>query len=476
MPSHLRFLRYSVIVVMFVALFSCRKDPINEGGGGNTTPITPQQYNPDWTDASHGNVPPDYATVFPQNSVNTLEITIGSANWSAIRSNMTALFGADFGIFTPPTPGGGGFPSTETNYVDVTLKFNNKTWKNVGFRLKGNSSLRAAWTSGNYKLPFRLNFDEFEERYPGILNQHFYGFEEMSFSPGFKDQSLIREKIAADIFRLGGVAAPQTAFYRVYVDIGTGMKYWGVYCGIELPDDNMVKNQLGEESGNLYKPESKLATFVQSEFEKKSNETAADYSDVQTFIAKLNASTRTTNPTLWKQELEAVFNMPYFLKYLAINNAIVNWDTYGLMAHNYYLYNHTSNKIMWIPWDNNEALTRSPGITGTTGGNPMGGALSLTMNEVSTTWPLIRYVATDPGYFQQYKTYLKDFKNNVFTTTAMHALIDKYYDMITPYAIGINGEQAGYTYLTNQTTFTNERANLKTHVTNRISLVTTFAP
>lgn len=471
-----RFLSIFSLFLLLSLLFSCRKDPINDGGGGNSTPITPQQYNPDWTDASHGNVSPDYAMVFPQNSVNRLEINIGSANWSAIRTNMTALFGGDFGVFTPPTPGGGGFPSTETNYVDVTLTFNNKTWKNVGFRLKGNSSLRSAWTSGNYKLPFRLNFDEFEDQYPGILNQHFYGFEELSFSPGFKDQSLIREKIAADIFRLGGIAAPQTAFYQVYVNIGTGLKYWGVYCGIELPDDNMVKNQLGEESGNLYKPESKLAGFVQSEFEKKNNETAADYSDAQLLIAKLNASTRTTNPALWKQELESVINIPYFLKYLAINNTIVNWDTYGLMAHNYYLYNHSSNKIMWIPWDNNEALTRSPGITGTTTGGLMGGALSLTMNEVTTAWPLIRYVASDPNYFQQYKTYMKDFKTTVFTTTAMNALIDKYYDMVTPYAIGANGEQPGYTYLTNQTTFTNERANLKTHVANRISLVTTFAP
>ena len=260
-------IRLSQLTILFVGfLFSlsgCRKDPMN----GIADTITPQEYNPDWTDATHGNVPPDYAVVFPQNSVNRINITLGANKWAAIRSNMVSLFGYDFG--SGGQGGQPGFPSGETNYVDGTLEFNGKIWKNVGFRLKGNSTLSSAWRYGIYKLPFRLNFDEFEDSFPGIKNQHFYGFEELSFSPGIKDASLIREKFTADIFRMGGIPAPQTAFYAVYVDIGTGLKYWGVYCGVELPDDNMIKSQFGEESGNMYKPESKLGTFVMSEFEKK---------------------------------------------------------------------------------------------------------------------------------------------------------------------------------------------------------------
>jgi len=162
---------------------------------------------------------------------------------------MKSIYGGDFGIRSGPPSGGPGAVtvSTEPDYVDVTLKFNGKTWKNAGFRLKGNSTLQTTWTSGIYKLPFRLNFDKFEDIYPGVTNQNLFGFEELSFSPGYKDQSLMREKLTSDIFRLGGIAAPQTAFYRVFIDIGTGLKYLGIYCGAELPDDNMVKNQLGEE-------------------------------------------------------------------------------------------------------------------------------------------------------------------------------------------------------------------------------------
>jgi spore coat protein CotH len=200
---------------------------------------------------------------------------------------------------------------------------------------------------------------------------------------------------------------------------------------------------------------------------------------VQNFVQQLNSSNRTTNPAQWREDLESTFNVDHFLKWLAINNTVVNWDTYGLMAHNYYLYNDSVKKLTWIPWDNNEALTRSPGITGTTSGGTMPGgstALSLSMNEINSGWPLIRYMADDAVYFQQYKNHLRDFKNNAFNVTQLQSMIDTYYDLITPFAIGANGEQTGYTHLSSAAAFTNERSTLKTHVQSRWTLVNSFVP
>jgi spore coat protein CotH len=472
-----------IFFLSLMIISACKKTAITTDPGNGNASTDSMKYNADWTYATHGNSAPDYTTVFPQNAVNTLEITMTAAQWTSIRNNMKALYGADFGsnINLPPA---GTTSTTEPDYVDVTLKFNGKTWKNVGYRLKGNSTLRTAWTQGNYKLPFRLNFDKFEDKYPGTTNQHFFGFEELSFSPGAKDQSLIHEKMAADVFRQAGIPAAVTAFYKVYVDIGSGLKYCGVYTAVEVPDDNMIKAQFGEESGNMYKPESNFLTFNQTVFEKKNNETAADYTDVKTFITALNSATRTSDPAKWRTDLEAIFNMEHFLKYLAINNTIVNWDSYGVMAHNYYLYNHTTKKLTWIPWDHNEAFAGSPGITGSAvvgppgppgpgGGGGMTG-LSLTMNEVSSSWPLLRYIADDPIYFSKYKAYMKAFKDNVFTEAYMNGLIDKYQSLITPFAIGVNGEKPSYTYLTSEASFTSSFPALKTHVTARRALVTTF--
>ncbi len=453
-------------VLILVGLSACRPDPIDNVGGSN----------PDWTEASHGNVAPNYSMVFPQDQVNELEITIGADQWSAIRNNLKSLFGYDFGaggIGGPP----GAFPTTEPDYVQTTVKFKGKTWQHVGFRLKGNSTLTAAWRSGIYKLPFRLDFDKFEDVQPSVKNQKFYGFKELSFSPGVKDNSLIREKLGSDIFRMAGIPSAQSAFYKVYIDFGAGMKYCGIYCGLELPDDKMIIQQLGEDAGNLYKPESKLATFVQTEFEKKNNELAGDFGDVSGLVKALQSTKRSSDVAAWRSGLEAVFNVDHFAKYLAINNSIVNWDTYGVMAHNYYLYNHSTKGLLWIPWDNNESFSKSPGITGTTGGpTGPGNAISLTMNEVGTGWPLINYIANDAVYFEKYKSHMRDFKNGIFTESTVGAMIDKYYDLITPFVVGTDGEQPKYTHLSSAAAFTAERSALKTHVSNRIALINQFLP
>lgn len=443
---------------------ACSKtvDPAN--GSGNTSAT---DANPDWTTASHGkDADPDYTVVFPQTQVNTLEITITADDWMAIRTDMKKITGSDFGAASG-TPGGGGgaFSTTEPAYVAVTLKFNGKTWNKAGFRLKGNSSLSSTWRSGIYKLPFRLNMDEFEDTYTEIKDQRFYGFQELSMSPGFKDNSLIREKAGADIFRMAGIPAAQTAFYKVYIDFGAGKKYCGVYTMVEVVDDTMVKKQFGEDKGNIYKPESTFATFVQSQFEKKNNKTEADYSDAQSFITALNAANRTTNAAGWRANLEKTVNVDHYLRYLAVNNTIVNWDAYGAMAHNHYFYNMPLKGLTWIPWDLNESMTSSSGA---------GKAVSLEMTEVARTWPLIRYVADDPVYYAKYKQYVKEFNDTVFTPAKMNTLFEQYTTLITPYVNGTEKEQAPYSHLTSLTNFTGALATLKQHVTTRNQAVANF--
>ena len=434
----------------------------------------PAEANSDWTAESHGNdVDPDYDMIFPQDQVNSIEITMTAADWAAIKADMSAKSWGTFGQGNSGgggQGGGGGF-GEDPEYIAATLKFNGKTWNQVGFRLKGNSSLSSIWRAGIYKLPFRLHFDKFEDDYPSIKNQRFYGFKELSMSPGYSDNSLLREKIVADIFRAGGVAAARTAFYKVYINFGEGLKYCGVYTSVEVIDDTMVQDQFGEDDGNIYKPESYFKTFAQSEFEKKNNEDAPDYTDVQAFVTALNSSVRTSNPIQWRTSLETTFNVDHFLKYLAINNTLVNWDCYGSKAHNHYLYNAPAGKLTWIPWDFNMSMTTSSG-----GGNGGGGmtAVSLSMTEVSGTWPLLRYVADDATYYARYKTYVKEFKENVFIPTQINALFDKYHNLIQPYVTGTEPEQTGYSNLTSKTSFDTDLATLKSHVVTRNTAIETF--
>jgi spore coat protein H len=446
-------------------------DEIPLGTGSDDSTSAPTTYNPDWTDATHTKItPPTYAVVFPQDSVNRIEITITAAQWTSVRNDMRRIWGVDFG---QPRPGGN-FPAEDPAYIAVPVRFNGRLWKKVGWRLKGNSTLHSAWTTGNFKLPFRLKTNEFEDLMPAIKGQRVYGFKELSFSPGRSDNALIREKVTADIFRLGGIPAARTAMYRVFIDFGAGMRYVGVYTVVEVIDDTMVKDQFGSDAGNLYKPESALRSFVEAEFEKKNNKTSS-FADVQALITTLNSTQRATNPPAWRTSLEAVFNVDHFLKWLAIDNAIVNWDSYGTMAQNYYLYNHPTTRLTWIPWDHNEAMIGSPSVTGGAPG-PGNRGLSLTMNEVGPQWPLIRNLIDDPVYAARYREHLRTFNSGVFSQSAMDALFTKYHAMITPFVIGANGEQPGATYLANPNAFLNALQELKTHVANRKVVIGQFIP
>jgi spore coat protein H len=406
----------------------------------------------DWTEATHGNkTDPNYDEVFPQQQVNSIEITLTSSDWSAVQQNMKSLYGFAFGSGGTQAPGS--FPDEEPDYVAASLKYNGKQWYKVGFRLKGNSTLKNSWRAGIYKLPFRLNMDRYEDDYPEYKNQRFYGFKELSMSPGANDNSLIREKAGSDIFRMAGIPCSQTAFYKVYIDFGEGLKYCGVYTMVEVVDDTMLKNQLGSKSGNIYKPESNFKSFVQSQFEKKNNEEEADYTDVQTTIAILNSNLRTANPSQWRAELEQVFNVTHFLKWLAVNTTMLNWDTYGRMAHNYYLYNQTDG-LMWIPWDNNESMM-----------NRGGQAITISLSTVGDNWPLIRNIMDDPVYEFQYKEFVQIFTSTVFKSDKMNTLFTQYHELISPYVIGpMETESGKYTHLTNSAAFTSELATLKQHV------------
>lgn len=466
--NKLRFVLPTVIFLFWLAACKPKAEDISPA----------ESTNPDWATESHSNdVSPDYAVVFPQEAVNSLEITIRKTQWDSIRTDMKAKYGNDFGTGGGGMGGGGigggnggggavSFGTAEPNYFAVTMKFNEKTWTNVGFRLKGNSSLNSIWRSGVYKLPFRLKMDEFEDQFPTIKNQRLYGFQELSMSPGFNDNSLIREKVAADIFREAGIPAARTAFYRVYIDFGAGKKYCGIYTMVEVVDDTMIQNQFAEDpeaKGNIYKPESTFQTFQQSAFEKKNNEDKPDYSDVQAFVTALNATNRTSDASTWRANLEKVFNVDHYLKYLAVNNTIVNWDAYGAMAHNHYLYNSPTRKLIWIPWDHNESMK-------STGRN----VVSLAMTEVAKSWPLIRYVADDAAYYTKYKQYVAEFNNNVFTAAKMGVLFDKYHNLIAPYVSGTEVEQKPYSNLTSTSSFVSELAALKSHVSSRNQAVATF--
>ena len=361
-----------------------------------------------WSEETHSNdADPNYEVVFPEDKVNQITITISPENWEAMQADMVALLGEqgsgegrvgvapDGGqpqrgerpqvgegtVFQPtdglnppaggerPTiPGGGGGAGDMTSenpmWVEATIEFEGNLWTNVGVRYKGNSSLTSGWRSGSEKLPFKLDFDEFEDEYPEIDNQRFYGFKQLSLANAYQDESLMRDAVAAQIFEEAGLPIAETAFYEVVLDYGEGPVSLGLYTMIEVIDDTAIEHNFGEDEGNIYEADGSAASFAANTYDQieasfqKENNSDSDWSDLEALFNILHDDLRTEDPAAWRAELEAQFDVDGFLEWLAISAVIEHWDAYGSMTHNYYLYNDPeTGQITWITWDHNETLS-----------------------------------------------------------------------------------------------------------------------
>ncbi len=372
-----------------------------------------------------------------------------------------------------PGPGGdtpGGFGSRDPVYVPCAVEFEGKTWWYVGIRFKGQSTLTNGWRAGVGKLPLRLDFDEFEDDYPEIDDQRFYGFKKLSLANNSHDPSLLREKVGQDLFREAGVPAPYTAFYRVHIDFGEGPVYFGLYTMTEIPDDPMLETQFGGDGGNLYKPVgigANWMSFDQESFVKKTNEEVEDWSDVEAAIEALHGDR--SDAAAWRAGLETTFNVDGFLHWLAVNTLIQKWESYGNMAQNYYVYSDPEDdwRLHWIPWDCNETLKSGSG-------GPGNQALSLELDEVDDGWPLIRYLIDDPVYRAVYVSHVSETIDGAFAVEPAQARLQAAHDLIAPHVVGADGEQSGYTFLGSPDEFDAELNRILEHVAGRVKLALEF--
>jgi spore coat protein CotH len=473
---------------------------------GESTPSTGKQtsHPEGWTEETHSNnVDPNYKIVFPQNKVNQIKITITPEDWNAMQANMTELLGTrgtsprggqpeapgvrpdrrgvipdgapqDGGVAprVPGIPGWIDMIPENPMWVPATIEFNGLTWTNVGIRYKGNSSLMSGWNSGTLKLPLKLDFDEFEDEYPEIENQRFYGFKQLSLSNAFSDSTYMRDTIAADLLAEAGLVAAETAYYEVILDYGEGPVNLGLYVAVEVIDDTVIDRFFGDDSGNIYEgdgPGVSLAegTFnqIQTSFLKENNEQDADWSDIEALYNVLHSESRTSDAEEWRESLESIFNVNAFLKWLAISAIIEHWDTYGSMTHNFYLYHDPDTGLLnWISWDHNQVLAGGvPGGMRIPGGG-MGRNMSLGMEEVGQNWPLIRYLLDDPVYHERYIDYVEATVNGVFNPDKIKQRCQELAKLMAPYATKNSTEAA----------FESSVQELINHVNERYQAATAF--
>jgi len=163
----------------------------------------------------------------------------------------------------------------------------------------------------------------------------------------------------------------------------------GVFSLREVPDNPLLDRWFGVHSGNLYAPSSTLRTFAQADF---ADDDIRDYSDARALIGSLHASTRTSGPVAWRQDLSSVFDVSTFLKWLAVSTALRTGGVYGSKADGYGLFDQ-SGRMRWISLGMDGAFGQhSPGVW-----HP----------EAGEDWPMVSYLLSDPTWCAEYASDLK---------------------------------------------------------------------
>ncbi len=291
----------------------------------------------------------------------------------------------------------------------------------VGVRLRGNTSRFSA------KKSFKVDFNHF------VPGRKFHDLEKMNLNGEHNDPSIVRSKLCWDLFQQLRLPAARANHVQLYIN----NRYFGLYVNVEHVDDEFVQKRFGNRNGNLYKclyPADLVYLGADPEvykkfhgdrqpYDLKTNRDKNDYSDLAHFIDVIN----NTPAQQFRTELEKVFNVDNFLKWLALNVLVGSWDDYWYLKNNYYLYHNTAtDKFEFIPYD----------YDNTYGVDWVGGDWA-TRNiyrwgNTQEKRPLVTRILELPEYRYRYTLYLETLMNNEFSFEAQQPRIDQLKALITP--------------------------------------------
>jgi len=304
------------------------------------------------------------------------------------------------------------------SYVTADITYNGLTFSDIAIRAKGNSSLKSVASSDSDRYSFKIDFNYY------VGDQSFYGITKLNLNNIFGDASYMREYIAYEALESLDSVASRTTYVELYInDV-----YFGLYLAVEDVNDDFLYDNYESNDGELYKPEmsggSDLDYIDDSSDSYNGIEpddgSESDNEDIIDFMQAIESG----------ENLEEIFNVDGFLKYLAVSTFTVNMDSYqGGMYHNYYLYND-DGYFEWIPWDLNMAFNGFPAMTDEE-------AINLLIDEPvigeMSGYPLIETILSDENNMEIYHGYLEELMSNYFGNDNFSNRVDDIYGMIDSY-------------------------------------------
>ena len=275
-------------------------------------------------------IPPDASDAyFALDRVLDIAIEIDTEDWDTLR-NQTRTFEdlfaeiEEYGLSQP-------FAKIYT-WFPATVTVDGETHTRVGVRKKG-----FIGSQSSTKPALKLRFDKYvdDQSLGGVM-------ERMTLNNSVQDTSMINTCLALQIFAAAGNPASRCNFATVSVN----GKNLGLYVHVEELKAPFLARHFDSADGNLY--EGTISDFTpefRGTIEKKNNEDADDWSDVDAVVAAL----ADPSDAGW-EALAAIVDLDRFLTYWATEVLVGHWDGYAGNRNNHQYYREPGGRFVFIPW------------------------------------------------------------------------------------------------------------------------------
>lgn len=285
--------------------------------------------------------------------------------------------------------------------------------EDVAIRPRGNTSRSAI------KKSWKLKFNEF------VPGREVFGLEKLNLNGHQNDPSVIRGKLAWDVYNQFGVPSPRASMARLIINDGLDVD--DVFVNAEQIDDEFLAAWFDDDTGNLYQcaykgeradlrfvPPGDAAAYAilgTPTYELENDSGANQHQDLADFIGFIE----TADDATFAAEIMSRFSVDTFLRSLAVDCVNGHWDNLWYGANNYFLYVYPdTGRFEYIPYDldntygidffSTDWASRPASSFGDSGfgwdfGSSFGGGAEP---------PLVRRILAIDAYHDQYLRYVRE--------------------------------------------------------------------
>lgn len=131
-------------------------------------------------------------------------------------------------------------------YSPCAVVIDGESYKNVGIRAKGNTSLSSVRSMNSQRYSFKLEFDQYES------GKSYHGLDKLCLNNLIQDNTMMKDYLVYQMMADFGVDSPLCSF--VYITVNG--EDWGLYLAVEGVEESFLQRNYGTDNTELYKPDS----------------------------------------------------------------------------------------------------------------------------------------------------------------------------------------------------------------------------